>query len=130
MAVDVNDCPGRLDCVFDGVDTGEDKNREYPVDVDDIETTGSCTLVVGVSEGIKEEEGVLSKGRLDERLVPIDPRGVDCWSVVAELSLSMIVGVGVRIIVEPEEGMPADWLDTKLAKEELGSLVSLGNGPV
>jgi hypothetical protein len=51
---------------------------------------------------------VLSEGRLDERPVPIDPRGVDCWTVVAELSLSMIVGVGVRIKVEPKEGIPTD----------------------
>jgi hypothetical protein len=130
VAVDVNDCSGRLDCVLDGVDTGEDKKSEFPVDVDDMETTGSCTLVAGVSEGIKEKDEVLSEGRLDERPVPIDPRGVDCWTVVAELSLSMIVGVGVRIKVEPKEGIPTDWLDRKLAKEELGSLVSLGDGPV
>jgi hypothetical protein len=106
--VDVNDCSGRLDCVLDGVDTGEDKKSEFPVDVDDMETTGSCTLVAGVSEGIKEKDEVLSEGRLDERPVPIDPRGVDCWTVVAELSLSMIVGVGVRIKVEPKEGIPTD----------------------
>lgn len=106
--MNVNDCPGRLDCVLDGVETGEDKNSELPVDVDDMETAESCTLVAGVSEGIKEKEGVLSKDRLDETPVPIDPRGVDCWSVVAELSLSMIVGVGVRIKVDPEEGTPTD----------------------
>ena len=106
--MDVNDCPGVLGCVLDGVDTGEDKNCEFSVDIDDVETAESCTLVAGVSEGIKEKEGVLSKGRLDERPVPIDPKGVDCWSVVAELSLSMIVGVGVRIKVDPEEGTPTD----------------------
>jgi len=108
VAVDVDDCPDRLDCVLDSVDTGEDKNWGFPVDIDDMETTGSCTLVAGVSEGIKEKEGVLSKGRLDEKPVPIDPRSVDCRSVVAGLSLSMTVGVGVRIKVEPEEGIPTD----------------------
>lgn len=72
--MDVSDCSERLDSVLSAVDTVEDKNCEPPADVDDMETTGSCTLVAGVSEGIKEKKEELSKGGLDERPVPTDPR--------------------------------------------------------
>lgn len=130
VTVAVKDCSSRSERVLESVTAEEDDNCVYKVDVDVKEAVGLCVLPTSVSEGMREKTELLSSVALDEAPVPKNPVGVDCWDFIAEEPLSMAVGVGVRIREVPVVTTLTDWLDRELVNEELGSRVSLGNGPV